>query len=153
VSRKAHRDAGGTTGGGTTEGQPRRTTDRILDALNPPQREAVLHEKGPLLVLAGAAAARPASSRTGSPTCSSADTPGVDPGITFTNKAADEMKIRTEHLCGIVSPGLDFPQLLRTPPEAAHPSPSSLRKLLHHLRRRGLALPRQGAFQGAWHRP
>jgi len=30
------------------------TTERLLEGLNPPQREAVLHEGGPVLVVAGA---------------------------------------------------------------------------------------------------
>ena len=76
-------------------------TTELFKDLNPEQREAVNHLDGPLLIMAGAG-----SGKTRVLTCRIANliAQGISPwnilAITFTNKAANEMKARAEKLIG-----------------------------------------------------
>ncbi len=81
-----------------------------LENLNEPQKEAVLHLDGPLLIVAGAGSGKTKvlTSRIANIIKEKKAFPNQILAVTFTNKAAKEMQIRVSNILGSAATGLSW---------------------------------------------
>src|SRR5277367_2153531 len=88
-----------------TDANPDRETEQLLDGLNPQQREAVVHQGSPLLIVAGAGSGktRVLTRRIAYLLAARDVRPSEILAITFTNKAAGEMAARVADITGLRS--------------------------------------------------
>src|ERR1700693_2641559 len=86
----------------STDGSSTPAIDVLLERLNPPQQEAVTHGDGPLLIFAGAGSGktRVLTALIAYLTATHRVWPDRLLAVTFTNKAAREMRARVENLVG-----------------------------------------------------